>query len=70
VIVFDQYGQARFHVAKPLGDWERQGRRLRFLARRGIVDSLGRIGFSIGAARGQRFATLHLERIDDQEGFG
>jgi hypothetical protein len=70
VIVFDQYGQARFHVAKPLGDWERQGRRLRFLARHGMLDTLGRLGFSTGAARGQRFATLHLERIDDLEGFG
>ena len=58
-LIFDQFGRAKYHVRKPLGDWHRQVRRLAYLARSGIVDTRGRLGFSTGAPGGQRFAELH-----------
>jgi len=58
-LIFDQFGMAKFHQRKPLGDWERQSRRLSFLARRGYFDTRGRLGFSLGTPRGIRFAVFH-----------
>jgi hypothetical protein len=69
VLVFDQFGLLRFHAKKPLQDWRRQSRRLRYLVEGGFFDSRGRLGFSLGARRGQRFAALHRARIDDERGF-
>ncbi|HEX2275443.1 MAG TPA: hypothetical protein VHG90_16395 [Acidimicrobiales bacterium] len=59
-LVFDQFGRAKYHIRKPLEDWRRQARRLDYLARTGMFDSARRVGFSTRAARGQRFAALHL----------
>ena len=58
-LVFDQFGRARFHIAKPIYSWSRQMRRLTHLVRAGLADKEGRLGFSDGAARGQAFAALH-----------
>jgi hypothetical protein len=58
-LIFDQFGRAKYHVSKPLHDWARQVRRLDYLARAGFVDTKGRLGFSISAPAGQRFAELH-----------
>ncbi len=58
-LVFDQFGRAKYHIRKPLGDPRRQTDRLNFLARSGVFDSSARLGFSTGAAKGQRFAALH-----------
>jgi hypothetical protein len=59
VVIFDQFGRAKYHITKALTDWGRQGRRLDYLVRNGIVDGRGRHGFSLGIPRGQRFAALH-----------
>ena len=59
-IVFDQFGRAKYHQAKPLDDWERQSRRLAHLVRAGLRDTRGRVGFSAGTPRGQRFAEFHV----------
>jgi hypothetical protein len=60
VVVFDQFGRAKYHQTKPLEDWLRQERRLEYLARRALRDSRGRFGFTITVPRGQRFAALHV----------
>lgn len=60
VVVFDQFGRAKLHQRKPLADWDRQSRRLAYLASHGLSDRGGRLGFTISAPRGQRFAALHV----------
>lgn len=69
VLIFDQFGLLRFHVVRPLQDWDRQRRRLEYLNAGGFFDSSDRLGFSLGDKRGQRFAALHRPSIDDDEGF-
>jgi hypothetical protein len=59
VVVFDQFGRAKLAHRKPLDDWERQSRRLAYLAGRGLRDRRGRLGFTSGERRGQAFAALH-----------
>lgn len=58
VIVFDQYGRVKYHVANRLMDGERQKRRLEYL-----LDT-GQIGARRDDAR-SRFANLHLARMED-----
>ncbi len=60
VLIFDQFGRAKLHQTKPLTDWDRQLLRLRHLVDQGLRDSSGRIGFSLGLPRGQRFALMHV----------
>jgi Phage integrase, N-terminal SAM-like domain len=60
VLVFDQFGRAKYHQTKPLADWSRQARRLDYLVGHGLVDSKHRYGFTISTPRGQRFAGLHV----------
>jgi hypothetical protein len=60
VLVFDQFGRAKLHQSKPLGDWLRQERRLRHLVAHGLADGEGRVGFTLSIPRGQRFAALHV----------
>ena len=60
VLIFDQFGRAKYHLGKRLDNWDRQERRLQYLTDRGLRDSKGRYGFTITAARGQRFAALHV----------
>lgn len=66
-LVFDQFGRAKFHQAKPLFDWPRQQRRLDFLWRNRLVDTRSRLGFSFGTPTGQRFAALHEPNVDPRE---
>lgn len=58
-IVFDQFGRPKWHQPKPLFGWGRQTRRLDYLVRNGLSDRSDRFGYSLGQARGQRFAELH-----------
>lgn len=58
-IVFDEFGGAKYHAAKPLKDWGRQQRRLEYLVERGLWDTKGRLGFSLGVPSGQQFALYH-----------
>ena len=58
-IVFDEFGGAKYHAAKPLKDWGRQQRRLQYLVDRGLWDTKGRLGFSLGVPSGQQFALYH-----------
>jgi hypothetical protein len=60
VLVFDQFGRARYHQTKPLQAWRRQNRRLAFLVGHGQADTKDRYGFSLGQRRGQRFSELHV----------
>lgn len=60
VMVFDQFGGAKLHHAKPLTDWKRQSRRLAYLWSHGLQDTKNRLGFTITTSRGQRFAALHV----------
>jgi len=60
VLVFDQFGRAKYHQTKPLDDWDRQQRRLEYLAGHGLRDATGRLGFTLSTPRGQRFAALHV----------
>jgi hypothetical protein len=60
VIVFDQFGRAKFHQRKLLQEWQgRQSDRLEYLVSHGLADSHHRFGFSYGERRGQRFSALH-----------
>jgi len=67
-IIFDQFGRVKYHLYKGLDDWLRQSRRLQYLVRRGIRDTKGGYGFSLGAPAGMRFALAH--RPDEQAGEG
>lgn len=58
-IVFDQFARAKLHVNKPLGDWDRQVRRLQHLYQQGLFGTRAAIGASYGIPRGQAFAMLH-----------
>jgi hypothetical protein len=60
VLVFDQFGRAKYHVGKPIGDGDRQRRRLEYLVAHEQADDLGRFGFTLPGPRGQRFAALHI----------
>ena len=60
VLIFDQFGRAKLHQAKPLTDWERQRRRIEYLVSQELIDSKGRYGFTLSTPRGQRFAALHV----------
>ena len=60
VLIFDQFGRAKLHQTKPLGDWSRQQRRLSYLVSQGLVDRQGRYGFTTSEPRGLRFAALHV----------
>jgi hypothetical protein len=62
-VIFDQWGGLKYHQTKPLGDWDRQQKRLDYLVRQGLFDRKGQLGFSFGAPLGQRFAQFH--RPDD-----
>jgi hypothetical protein len=55
VLVFDQYGRVKYHIANSLSDGERQLRRLTYLA------DTGQIGRRDEATRS--FANLHLTRL-------
>ena len=67
VIIFDQFGRVRFHQSKPIGDGDRQRRRLAYLARIGRTDQRGRFGFSDGASKGQRWAEFHISGAEPAE---
>lgn len=56
VMIFDEYGHLKFHIASRIDDPERQSLRLKFLWVKNIKDKSGRFGFSDGAKRGKRFS--------------
>ncbi len=58
-IIFDEFGAVKYQRFKRLDDWTRQGRRLQYLVERGLWDTKGRLGFSLGTPLGQRFALFH-----------
>jgi hypothetical protein len=60
VLIFDQFGRAKWHQSKSLADPDRQKRRLAYLESRGLRDSRNWLGFAIKMPRGQRFAALHV----------
>lgn len=60
VLIFDQFGRAKYHFSKELTDQQRQSDRMRYLLETSLADTYGRYGFSSGSPRGQRFAELHL----------
>jgi hypothetical protein len=60
VLVFDQFGRAKYHQSKPIGDGRRQKRRLAYLVAHELGDDGGRFGFTLSTPRGQRFAALHV----------
>jgi hypothetical protein len=66
-LVFDQFGRLKLHIYKSLDDWRRQLRRLEYLQRSGKRDSLQRLGFTDGSARGQNFAELHSNELSSGE---
>jgi hypothetical protein len=54
VLIFDQYGRIKFHVAQRLNDVARQRQRLEYLWSRGYIDQI--------SDRRNRFAMLHRRR--------
>jgi hypothetical protein len=62
-IVFDQFGQAKYHHRKDIRDTQRQRRRLGYLISNGLSDR-GGLGVSDGLPAGQRFALLHQPDSD------
>lgn len=66
-IVFDEFGGAKYHAAKPLKDWDRQQRRLEYLVARGLWDTKGRLGFSLGIPSGQQFALYHTPSANGED---
>ena len=68
-IIFDQFGGVKYHQTKPLGEWKRQSRRLRYLVRNGMFDSSKKLGASLGTPLGQRFALYHQPDSTAGEGW-
>ena len=66
-IVFDEFGGAKYHSSKPLKDWDRQQRRLEYLVARGLWDTRGRLGFSLGIPSGQQFALYHTPTANGED---
>jgi hypothetical protein len=66
-IIFDQFGRPKYHQHKPLLDWDRQSRRLRYLFERGQTDSLERFGFSPRTPAREPFAALHRPDANEAE---
>jgi hypothetical protein len=60
VLVFDQFGRAKYHTSKPLGNANRQQRRLQHLYDQRMTDEQERYGYELAGSRGQRFAALHV----------
>ena len=58
-IIFDEFGAVKYQRFKRLDDWSRQQRRLDYLIERGLWDTKGRLGFTLGVPLGQRFAEIH-----------
>jgi hypothetical protein len=58
-LIFDEWGGLKFHYRKRLLDPERQSARLAYLFANGLLDTRGRLGFSLGTPLGQRFAEFH-----------
>ena len=54
VLIFDQHGRIKYHVAQPLDDIERQSRRLAYLWQEGLIE--------VPIDRRNRFALLHRRR--------
>lgn len=54
VLIFDQHGRIKYHVAQPLDDIERQSRRLAYLWEEGLIE--------VPIDRRNRFALLHRRR--------
>jgi hypothetical protein len=69
VLVFDQFGRAKFHQTKALDDWGRQERRLAYLVGQQLVDHDERYGFTFSIPKGQRFAALHMSNRRADEGW-
>src|SRR5215475_13267055 len=65
-IIFDQFGQAKYHHRKDIRDIRRQRRRLNYLVRNGLFDG-DSLGVSDGLPAGQRFAILHQPDTDPKE---
>ena len=65
-IVFDQFGQAKYHHRKDIRDTRRQRRRLNYLINNGLFDG-DSLGVSDGMPAGQRFAILHQPDTDPKE---
>jgi hypothetical protein len=65
-IIFDQFGQAKYHHRKDIRDVRRQRRRLNYLVSNGLFDG-DSLGVSDGLPAGQRFAILHQPDTDPKE---
>ena len=65
-IIFDQFGQAKYHHRKDIRDTRRQQRRLRYLVGNGLPDD-DSLGVSDGMPAGQRFAILHQPDADPRQ---
>ena len=65
-IVFDQFGQAKYHHRKDIRDTRRQRRRLNYLTNNGLFDG-DSLGVSDGMPAGERFAILHQPDTDRRE---
>jgi hypothetical protein len=65
-IIFDQFGQAKYHHRKDIRDIRRQRRRLNYLVSNGLFDG-DSLGVSDGLPAGQRFAILHQPDTDPKE---
>ena len=65
-IVFDGFGQAKYHHRKDIRDTGRQQRRLNYLINNGLFDG-DSLGMSDGMPAGERFAILHQPDADRQE---
>ena len=57
----------KYHSSKPLKDWDRQQRGLEYLVARGLWDTRGRLGFSLGIPLGQQFALYHTPTANGED---
>lgn len=56
VLIFDDFGQLKYHIATRIDDPDRQNPRLEYLWKIGQKDRMNRYGFTDGKGRGKKFS--------------
>lgn len=67
VLIFDEFGQLKYHVRSRINNANRQSIRLKYLWENGIKDRDNGYGINDGSSEGQKFAMMHLRRAGQIE---
>lgn len=65
VLVFDDFGKLKYHIAAGINDAQRQNQRLEYLWKTGLKDRFNRYGFSEGSSSGKKFSNSIFDVNED-----